>query len=100
MKEKEIDKYLKEVKTFGAPLDSRVSFTKSDWIVWCAALTEYPEKRNQLIKTVDNFLKNTNSRVPFGDWYETENGKIHFFRNRTVQGAMFILLLKKALTKN
>ena len=97
MKEKEIDKYLQEAKQFGVPLDSRVSFTKSDWTVWCAALTASPEKRTKLLKTVDEFLKNTKSRVPFGDWYETEDGKINFFRNRTVQGGMFILLLKKAL---
>jgi hypothetical protein len=98
MKEKEIDKYLKESKQFGAPLDSRVSFTKSDWTLWCSILTEVPEKRDQLLKPVDVFLKKTKSRVPFGDWYETEDGKINFFRNRTVQGAGFILLLKKALT--
>jgi hypothetical protein len=100
MKEKEVDTYLQEAKPFGTPLDSRVSFTKSDWIAWCSVLTECTEKSKRLIKTVDNFLKNTKSRVPFGDWYETEDGKIHFFRNRTVQGAMFILLLKKALKRD
>lgn len=97
MKEREIDKYIKETKQFGVPLDSRVDFTKSDWTAWCSALTEYPEKRNKLLKAVDEFLKKTKSRVPFGDWYETADGKINFFRNRTVQGGMFILLLKKAL---
>lgn len=97
MKEKEIDEYLEEAKEFGVPLDSRVSFTKSDWTAWCSVLTEDPEKRKKLLKTVDEFLKNTKSRVPFGDWYETTDGKIHFFRNRTVQGGMFIVLLQKAL---
>ena len=98
MKEKELDKYIKETKRFGVPLAASVSFTKSDWTLWCATITECEKKRDKLLKTVDEFLKNTKSRVPFGDWYETVDGKINFFRNRTVQGGTFILLLKKALT--
>lgn len=100
LKEKEVDKYLEEAKTFGVPLDSRVSFTKSDWMAWCSILTENPEKRSKLLKLIDEFLKKTKSRVPFGDWYEIKDGKINFFRNRTVQGGMFIVLLKKALNKD
>ena len=95
LKEKETDKYIKEANRFGVPLAETVSFTKSDWTIWCSALTECSEKRTKLIQTVDEFLKNTKSHVPFGDWYETVDGKINFFRNRTVQGAMFFLLLKK-----
>lgn len=98
IKEKEVDKYLKEAKQFGTPLFEKVSFTKSDWMVWCSAITESPDKRYKLLKMIDEYLKKTKSRVPFGDWYETGDGEVHFFRNRTVQGASFILLLKKKLT--
>ena len=91
--ERETDRYLAERKKFGTPLDSRASYTKSDWLVWVAALCEDEKKTEQLIAPIIRFLKETPDRVPFADWYDAETGKNQLFRNRSVQGGIFILLL-------
>ncbi|MBE7068294.1 MAG: DUF1793 domain-containing protein [Clostridiales bacterium] len=66
-------------------------------------LTSNVEKRKALIAPVAKFLRETPHRYPFGDWYWTDNGVITLnvnryglhggFKNRTVQGGLFITLL-------
>lgn len=92
-KEREVDYYLSISNEFGVPLDSRATFTKSDWLVWTASLTEDINKRKQLIAPLNNYLLKGEKRLPFGDWYYTETGKLKMFTNRTVQGGCFILLI-------
>lgn len=97
--EREVDCYLQKSRRYGTPLDSREDYTKSDWLMWAARLTEDMEKRKQMIAHLDLFLRESPSRVPFGDWYGTEGGKtIEYgngvtFRARCVQGGCFMLLL-------
>lgn len=91
--DREIDCYLAKQNAFGVPLDSRESYSKSDWIVWVASLTGDKAKRGALLQKLDNYLKHTPSRVPFSDWYDTVNGKTCAFRARTVQGGCFAVLL-------
>jgi hypothetical protein len=93
LKEGEVDYYLSKMNRYGIPLDSRKSYTKSDWQIWCTLLTEDLNKKKRIIKSVVNYLKESPNRVPFGDWYDTEKGNYIMFRNRTVQGASFILML-------
>lgn len=93
--ERETDCYIEKRNRFGTPLDTRKQYTKSDWILWTAALTDKKEKAEALYQPVVEYLKASPSRVPFGDWYETEDGKIVFFMNRTVQGGIFAPLLKE-----
>ena len=93
MNEKETDYYLTKSKKYGIPLDSRVKYTKSDWLMWSAALTEDIEKRKRFVDMLARFLRETEDRVPFSDWYDTETGRYITFRNRTVQGGIFMLLL-------
>lgn len=92
--EKETDELCKNCKKYGIPLDSRATYTKSDWNVWISAITEDEGKRRKILSACADFLRETPDRVPYSDWYETESGKRCMFRNRTVQGATFILLLK------
>lgn len=94
LREKEVDCYLDRAAIFGTPLDSRQKYTKSDWLIWVACLTDDPEKRDRLLAPVRAYLTESPDRVPFGDWYETDDGKYLHFRARSVQGGCFILLLQ------
>ena len=96
--EKETDFYLGKFARFGVPLDSRKEYTKSDWELWAASLTDDPVKKKKFVSALDEFLQGSPDRVPFADWYETETGEYHYFRARSVQGGCFILLLENKLS--
>ncbi len=91
--EREVDCYLQRANEYGVPLDTRESYSKTDWICWAAALTDDKEKQKKLIAAIDKFLKESKDRVPFGDWYNTITAAQIAFRARSVQGGCFILLL-------
>ena len=91
--EREVDCYLQKAERYGTPLDNRKMYTKSDWLMWSARLTDDMEKRAKMIEPLNLFLQETPDRIPFGDWFETDNGKFNWFRARTVQGGCFILLM-------
>ena len=90
--EREVDFYLTKAGEYGVPLDTRNGYTKSDWLIWTASLTDDVAKKKQFVVLVDNFLKNSPMREPFPDWYDVNTGERFWFRNRTVQGGCFILL--------
>lgn len=89
----EVSEYLKHEERYGVPLDSRALYTKSDWITWAAALSDDRERVKKLLAPVVRYLRETPDRVPFADWYCARTGKNQLFRNRSVQGGLFILLL-------
>lgn len=93
--ENEVNHYLKVMDEYGIPLDSRSSITKSDWQLFVCTLTKDPEKKRKIYAKVAKYLRESPSRVPFGDLYFADSGKYRDFQNRTVQGAIFILLLEK-----
>lgn len=86
--------YIQKSNRFGVPLDTREDYTKADWILWAAALTDDKEKCEALYGPVVNYLAQTPSRVPFGDWYDSTRGDIVHFINRSVVGGCFAPLLK------
>ncbi len=88
--------YLRKQDKYGVPLDNRAKYTKSDWILWCASFAESKEDRAALIRPVFRFLRETPDRVPFSDWYETDTGRCRDFQNRTVQGGLFMPLLRRS----
>lgn len=45
---------------------------------------------------VARYLRETTSRVPFSDWYETTDGRYVGFIARSVQGGVFMPLLRRA----
>ena len=92
--EREVDYYIDKSNRYGVPLDTRKDYTKSDWILWCAALTDNKEKCEKLYYPIVRFLTESPSREPFIDWYGTEKGEYIMFRNRTVQGGIFAPLLR------
>lgn len=91
--ETEVAYYLTKMNPYGIPLDSRCDYTKSDWEMWTAVLTENETYRNAIIDTMWEAVCAMDRRAPFPDWYHTEKAVAEGFQNRSVQGALFILLL-------
>lgn len=94
IREKEVNYYITKQNQFGVPLDSRESYTKTDWIVWSAALADNVEDFMKLIDPIWDFVNESESRVPFTDWYDTITGKQIGFQHRSVIGGIFIKMLK------
>ena len=57
------------------------------------------ETRNALIAPVAHYLRNTRTRVPFSDWYDTITGAYIHFIARSVQGGIYMPMLKKQWEK-
>ncbi|KAI4806163.1 DUF1793-domain-containing protein, partial [Aureobasidium sp. EXF-8846] len=57
-------------QVFGVQLDSRHTYTKSDWEMWTAA-TCSPSTRRLFVNALAYWLNNTSTRLAFGDLFET-----------------------------
>ena len=90
----EIAFYYGKENKYGVPLDSRKTFTKSDWLMWAAALDSSGEAVRRFAKDLAAMLADTKNRVPFTDWYETKNAKMCWMWHRTVLGGLWMPLLR------
>jgi len=99
--DKEVAFYLKSQNKYGLPLDSRRTYTKSDWILWTACIAKTSEEFHQFVTPVYNYANETSSRVPLSDWHETITGNYVGFKARSVVGGYFMKMLElKMLEKN
>jgi len=97
--QKEVKFYLTKQNEYGLPLDSRKSYTKSDWVLWTASLTDNANDFNALVNPIYKYTTETSSRVPVSDWHETTTGKMVGFQARSVVGGYFMKLLEDKFSK-
>lgn len=90
---KEMDYYRKSQNPYGLPLDSRKDYTKLDWILWTATLTQDRADFEALVGPVIRFLNETPNRSPMTDWYETKDARKVSFTARPVVGGVFAKML-------
>ncbi len=95
----EIARYMQETNEYGIPLDSHKTYTKSDWIMWASAMADTKEGVEAFAKPLVKYLKETPTRVAFSDWYDTVTGKYMHFIARSVQGGVFMPIMKKEWEK-
>ena len=97
---KEIAYYLGKMNRYGLPLDSRETYSKTDWILWTATMADSPDDFQAQIHPVWKFMNETVDRVPMTDWFWTDRPNYRIFSNRSVVGAYFITLLDRKWNKH
>ncbi len=93
IRRKEMDYYKTKQNDFGLPLDNRKDYTKLDWTLWTATLTQSRPDFDALLTPVTKFLNETPDRIPMTDWFNTKTAKKSGFQARSVVGGVFLQML-------
>ncbi|KAI9759953.1 MAG: mitochondrial import inner membrane translocase subunit TIM14 [Chaenotheca gracillima] len=93
-------------QVYGIPLDTRHSYTKSDWEMWTAA-TCSPDTRKLFVNALAYWINSTDTNRAFSDLYETVDDGSYpispapiYFIARPVVGGHFSLLALHAAGMN
>ena len=90
---KEMDFYLKGMNRYGLALDNRKPWTELPWSFWTAALTGSRADFEKIFDPIYDYVNATTSRVPFADFYWTQNATEAGMHARPVIGGIYILPL-------
>jgi glutaminase A-like protein/uncharacterized protein DUF5127/uncharacterized protein DUF4964 len=93
VKRPELGFYAKHINKYGLPLDNRKDYTKLDWEIWTATLSETKSQFQLFIGPIAKWVNQGPSRVPLTDWYDTTSGKQMGFQARSVVGGIFMKAL-------
>ena len=100
VRQTELTYYATKLNTYGLPLDSRKDYTKLDWQLWTATLSDNRTQFDTLVAPLGKWLDDSPTRVPLTDWYDTRTGKQSGFQARSVVGGLYIKALSdEALAK-
>ena len=97
---KEINYYLTKQNPYGLPLDSRKDYTKSDWIMWTAAMSSDQATFEKFVDPLYKYINETVSRVPVSDWYDTKTAQMTGFKARSVIGGHWMKVLTDKMLNN
>ena len=89
----EVKYYLKKQNKYGLPLDVRKDYTKSDWIMWSAAMADTDKDFQAFVAPLYKYINETPSRVPISDWHDTKTGSMTGFKARSVIGGYWMKVL-------
>ncbi|RYG64954.1 DUF1793 domain-containing protein, partial [bacterium] len=86
--------YKTKMNKYGLPLDNRRDYTKLDWEIWTATLTNNKADMEAIVNPIYDWMNQTPSRVALNDWYDTKTARMEGFKARSVVGGVFIPMLK------
>ncbi len=89
----EMDFYLRHLNRYGLPLDSRKDYTKLDWTLWTATLTQNRADFDALVEPIYRFLNYSAQSRADDRLYDTKTGKHVGFQARSVVGGVFLQML-------
>ena len=95
----ELAYYHTQQNPYGLPLDNRRTYTKTDWIMWTATLSDKPGEFEQFVEPVYRFMNETTDRVPMSDWVYTDTPRQVGFQARSVVGGYCIKMLEGKLNR-
>jgi hypothetical protein len=89
----EVKYYLTKQNKYGLPLDIRRDYTKSDWVMWTAAMSKDKKTFLKFVAPLYAYMNETESRVPTSDWYDTKTAAMTGFKARSVVGGHWMRVL-------
>lgn len=91
--DREINFYVNHMSKYGPALDSRDQMTKSDWIMWTAAMSPNTETFLKFSDKHYDYINETRTRIPLSDFYWADSGLACNFSARSVIGGLWMKVL-------
>lgn len=95
----ELDWYKSHSNVYGVPLDSRKEYTKTDWVLWVAAMTPDYDSFRGFVLPIWKFYNETVDRVPLADWTDTDAPTYRNMHARSVVGGFWMRFLAEEFAK-